>query len=152
MASDMTDKLLAAINSKEFKDYLQCVQKGEGEKVKQLKDKLEELIQNVNDFKKLPKNDMIQMFTHTIKLLELAKAILELESDKKLLTYGAKNCTDELVTFTIYRNKIQKENLEKTQESIQKITDVLQKKKASVKKTVQSHSARKTKSVSAKKK
>lgn len=131
----IVDQLTNLINSKPFKAYMTCLEKGNNAKVTRLKTLLQTLMQQVDEIKMLGKSpkDIDTMFDKTIDLLRTAKEILKLESDKHLLHYGVKQCSTELVNLTILKNKIHLDNLDKAERSMQQIKSSLHKPKPSKK-------------------
>jgi hypothetical protein len=152
--SEVANKLAAMLKSKQYKDYLACVKKGSPKNIEKLETLLAKMLAAVQEISQLKeKKETSNMFAKTIEVLDIAKKILELESDKDTLTYSATQCTEPLVNLSIYRHKIQMENLEKSQEMLKGIVNVMVAKKpsASSSKRVTKPESTKKPSASAKK-
>ena len=124
--SEVANKLAAMLKSKQYKDYLACVKKGSPKNIEKLETLLAKMLAAVQEISQLKeKKETSNMFAKTIEVLDIAKKILELESDKDTLTYSATQCTEPLVNLSIYRHKIQMENLEKSQEMLKGIVGIM---------------------------
>jgi hypothetical protein len=126
MQQDVTGKLVEMINSKEFADYLTCLESNKELKkpVAQIRAKLLELKSNIQQLTKAKTtNDVNKLIKLTISVLNIASKIIDIESNEKLMRYGATKCTDNLVTYTKYRNDIRKKNLETTKATMMGIAE-----------------------------
>lgn len=133
--SDSEKKLLNLIKSKEFNDYLGCLEKSPKNKegVKKIRDlmlRFSEIIKDVDAVK--ASKDIHKILKLALDAIDVAKQIITIETNKEMMTYGAQKCTKELVAFSILKNNIQKENLESMEKQLQMTIEMMSKPPAPV--------------------
>lgn len=129
----MVQNMIALLKSKEFQNYMQCLEKGNDKQVTQLKALFGKLVNNVGEINNL-KTENKDVFEKTLELVSLSKKIVEIETDRKLISYGIKQCGSHLTDLTIHKNKLQLQTLQKAEDNLKELQRSLQLRKKSQKK------------------
>jgi hypothetical protein len=68
------------------------------------------------------------MLQLAFKTIQITKKILDIETNREIMTYGAQQCTKQLVDFSMLKNKMQKENLENMEKQITMAIEIMARK------------------------
>lgn len=121
----MAEQFNEFAKSKEFRDYLVCLKTSKDDtskKANKLEADITRLVDGVNNMKVKGK-DFNETLMATAGLLELAKQVLQSETDGQLMKYGVENCKNELITVSSLRNNIQ---IKKIDEMMKQLKSLIQ--------------------------
>jgi hypothetical protein len=119
--SDIDKKLMGLIKSEEFNNYMTCLEGSVKHKkqIKQIRKFVDELSLVINELATVQASkDINKILQLALKTIQNTKKILNIETNREMMTYGAQQCTTQLVDFNMLKNKIQQENLESMENQI----------------------------------